>query len=158
MPITAGQKLTADLLVPIIAQMRQTVAQSISTSSGTAVTFGAEDVDTAGGHSTSSNTSRYVAQVAGWYQVSGAVSFASNGTGRRGSWLAVNGSNVNGSEAIVHTSTTNVISVPGRTMLVQLGIGDYVELLAWQDSGGSINTAVSGTQMSTMTVVLAYRT
>lgn len=157
MALAAMQKVTVDLLTPIIAQMRQTTLQSVNSSTFTALTFTTEDVDTAAGHSTSSNTSRYVATVAGWYQVSGAVCFANNATGRRGSAWAVNGTTLNGSEALVQTAS-NIISVPSRTMLVQLGIGDYVELMGWQESGGALNTAVTTTQQSTMTVVLIYRT
>jgi hypothetical protein len=32
-------------------------------------------------------------------------------------------------------------------------VGDYVEMQGFQDSGGNLNTAVSGEQMSSMDVV-----
>ena len=169
MSFVAFQKLSAAeaaaieaavaLLAPVVAELRQTAGQSLTHNTAAVVTFGAEDVDTHGGHSTVSNTSRYTAQVAGWYWCAGGVSFASNGTGRRAVWWRKNGTEVDGAESVVQTSTSGVITLPARSKLIQLAVGDYVELVAYQDSGVSINTSVAfAQQQSSMSISLQYRT
>lgn len=139
-------------LAPPLGRMRHTSAQSIPNATGTALSFGTEDVDSANGHSTSSNTSRYAAQYAGWYQLSGGVQFATNATGRRGCWWAVNGTVVNGSEANTPGSASGNAGPAARVIHVFLSVNDYVELCAFQDSGGSLNTAVTTSQQPTMEV------
>lgn len=144
------------LLKPPLAELRQTVAQSIPNGTFTAVLFDTEDVDQdylgGGGHSTSSNTSRYTANFAGWYQVSGGVSIAANAVGVRGCYWYVNGSPLNGTESMsVNSGATNHGSV-ARTKHVFLNLGDYVELFCYQTSGAPLNTAVSTFAQSSMTV------
>jgi hypothetical protein len=141
------------LLAPPIGQFRQTAAQTLTTGTWTAVTFDAEDVDSAGGHSTSSNTSRYTAVYTGWYRVSGGVGFTGNSTGRRGGRWAANGSLVSGSAIMLAATSTGSVAVPAKTMLVYLAVGDYVELQAYQESGGNLDTNVgSGDLYSLMAV------
>lgn len=137
---------------PPMAQLRQTGAQSLTNGVGTAVTFDTEDLDNFNGHDTTTNTSRYTCQAAGWYQVSGGVCFAANATGRRGGWWLKNGSVVAGSESIVpaHAST---VDTPLRTIIVSLAVADYVELAAFQDSGGALNTSVAAAQQHPMMTV-----
>lgn len=134
-------------------QMRQTVAQSITSGTFTAVTFDAEDLDYDNGHSTAANTDRYTANTTAWYSVSGGVSYAANATGMRGLRYTVNGTGVNGSEVNVQAGPASVTtSVPGRTMLVFLNSGDILRVEAFQNSGGALNTSVAGSQQSTLTV------
>ena len=95
------------------AFLRQTSNQSIVFGAWTAVTFDTEDVDTHSGHSTSVNTSRYTAAVAGWYHVVGRGSFAANSTGHRGVRIAKNGSVVNGSASYFQAATSDVWSSAG---------------------------------------------
>lgn len=146
-------------LQPPVAHMRNTVATSVTSGgTGVAVTFTTEDFDTANGHSTSVNTSRYTFPVDGKYRVSGGVSFAAAATGRRGCWWRKNGTDVNGSEAIIATIGAGApTSVPARSILIDVIATDWIELIAFQDSGGSVNTAVTATQQSTMSVELVYR-
>ncbi len=140
----------ADLLGdPPGGQFRQSVAQTLTSGSFTAITFTQEDYDNRGGHSTSSNTSRYTAQVAGRYQVSGAVAFVASATGRRGTQWRINGSVVNGSQLLLSSGDdADETQYPARTMTVFLSVGQYVELYAIQQSGGNLNTSVAdgGTQ------------
>lgn len=145
------------LTQPVVAELRATSVQSLTNGTGTAVNFDAEDIDSHGGHSTSVNTSRYTAQIAGWYQCTGAVSFASNATGRRGVWWQKNGADVTGSETAFVAAGTGVITIPARVKLIQLAVGDYVQMLAFQDSGGALNTSVTfAVQQPSMHVRLAY--
>lgn len=143
-------------LNPPHAELRQTVAQTLTTGVTAAVTFDVEDVDepaAAGGHSTSSNTSRYTAQYAGWYLVGGGVGFAANATGQRAAVWAVNGALLNGSQVMEQATSASNNKVGARTKLVYLNVGDYVELHAQQTSGGNLNTAVTASEQSSMSVL-----
>lgn len=143
MAILSGNRLTPARLNPALADLRQTVAQTLANNVWTAVTFGAEDIDTNGGHSTSSNTSRFTCTLAGTYLFVGGVSFATNATGQRYCRWHVNGSEVFG----VGANTDPVAAAPtmlaARPMLTTLAVGDYVELAAFQSSGANLDTYIS---------------
>ena len=125
-----------------VAVITQTTAQSNSTAS--AITFNATTVDTYGGHSNSTNNSRYTAQVAGWYWVRGNVLFVSNVTGNRSCQLYKNGTALTTSFVVYPAASTNYAAMGFETStLVFLNAGDYVELFASQDSGGALNTYVA---------------
>jgi hypothetical protein len=145
------------LLARPLAKVRQATLQSITTATFTSITMDAEDADTnVGGtaqHDLVTNNSRFTAVYPGWYQVSGGSGWAANATGRRGCRPAVNGVLINGSGTLVPTTAAGTCQVPARTDLVYLNVGDYVEMQGFQDSGGNLNTAVSGEQMSSMDVV-----
>lgn len=125
----------------------QGTGQSIGNSSFTAINFDSSSVDTYNGHSNSTNNSRYTAQVAGTYLISGGTGWAANATGGRGGSIYKNGSSPTGATVIVGTNTTaggvTVVSMPA--VLVQLNVGDYVELQAFQSiSSGSLSTNGGG--------------
>lgn len=135
-----------------LTRLRQTIAQSPATATWTAVTFDTEDVDYDSGHSTTINPSRYTAVTAGWYSVSAVLWFTGNATGGRFGALAVNGSGgasltggISGSE-VGHATVPNSgnLSIPIPEQLVHLNASDYVELYAFQNSGGALATIVSG--------------
>lgn len=146
----------AFLMAPPRAKMRQTSTQNLSTATWTSITFTTEDYDTdpsgAGGHSNSSNTSRYTAVYAGWYLVSGGVTFAANATGIRAARWAVNGSALDGTQATGQPVSGLPHSVAARAEAVYLNVGDYVELQGYQSSGGVLATVSSGDSQSSMTV------
>lgn len=148
-----------DLLQPPVANLRQIVAQGLTSGVAAPVTFTAEDFDSHGGHSNVTNTSRYTFQRDGRYRISGGVCFAANATGRRGGWWLLNGAIINGSESIIpaHAST---VDVPMRSILIDVIVGDYLEMAAFQDSGTSpLNTSVAAAQQqSSMSVNLVYWT
>lgn len=113
--------------------------QSILNNTFTAVLLDTEVYDPDGGHSTVTNTSRFTCQVAGRYQFDGTVAFASNATGFRAAKFQVNGatpSPVGSERAAAATSSFATVSVSTE---LQLAVGDYVELMAFQNSGGSLN-------------------
>jgi hypothetical protein len=123
----------------------QSVAQSLANNTWTPLSMDTEQLDSYGGHSTSSNTSRYVAQVAGWYTASGIYAAAVSGTGFRAVRLQVNGTAVFGCAAYVPNNGTAETGVVTPTRDIFLNVGDYVEVAGWQLSGGALNTHVSGT-------------
>lgn len=122
----------------------QTSTQSLADSTWTSLTFTTEDADTYSGHSTSSNTSRYTAQRAGWYTVCGVYAAAANSTGFRAVRLAVNGTRVAGTGVYLPNNGSSDGSYSTPTRDVFLAVNDYVEVQGWQNSGGSLNTAVGG--------------
>lgn len=122
---------------------RQTVAQVVTTATFTAITFGSEDVDNYNGHSTAALTSRYVCQLAGWYQVSGKVAWNGSATGRRGSDWRVNGAIVGGSQVIYAAGSASAVQLPAATMEVFLSAADYVELFGYHEHGSNLSTDVS---------------
>jgi hypothetical protein len=129
------------LLLPVVAAMRQTVAQSLANNTTTGVNMDTEDVDRDVGHSTSVNTSRYTSQTAGYYVVIGMGSAVGNAAGRVEVGVRVNGTTVYAFAAESNSTT----SAPHQCVVAMpfLAVGDYVELTLFQNSGGAINTAVA---------------
>lgn len=126
-----------------VAQLRRNSAQSVPTGTWTAINFTVEDIDSdpdgIGGHSTSSNTSRYTVRYPGLYQITGGVGWDANTTGRRGIRLAKNGTVIDGSAVLAPANSAGETAYPARPTLVTLDEGDYVEMQAYQASGGSLN-------------------
>lgn len=114
--------------------------QSLSNATQTAVTWQVEDFDTDGFHSTVSNTSRMTVPTGkdGKYLITVSIGYAFNASGRRAINFYKNGS-----------SYKSLFQVPplggsGSTVLtascvLSLVATDYVEIYAYQDSGGSLN-------------------
>lgn len=160
---TLGQNLAeavegqiARLDNPAVAQVRQTTAQTIANNTWTSLIFQVDDIDTHNGHLTgvSDNQRRYTAQVAGMYLLSGCVAWAASSAGQRWSRWARNGTEINGSLASAEANGSGQQMAVARTMVVSLGVGDYIELQAWQSSGGNLDTYVGVTAaQSSMTVV-----
>lgn len=142
-------------LGPPIAQMRQIVAQTITNATLTSITFTAEDVDTdvdgTGGHSTSVNTSRFVARYPGWYVCAGGISYAASAVGSRLCDFNVNGIAANGGRVWLPAHAA-VNAIAARSVKVYLAIGDFVELVGYQTSGGNLDTAVTGAEQSLFNV------
>lgn len=132
------------LVAPPIFQGRQAVAQTLTTAVFAAITFDAEDVDSAGGHSIVSNTSRYVAQYAGWYRSSGGMGVAANATGRRLTKWRINGTtDVNGSGIYLPATAASSFKMPAASVKFFLNVSDYAEMMGSQESGGNLNTAAT---------------
>lgn len=170
---TAGEIVTAAMLnsnvrdaigfvlAPPAAALRSTVAQSVPNSSWTSIAFATEDVDNDGGHSTTTNTSRYTAQTPGWYRVNGgSVGFTGNSTGTRRTRLAVNGAPLSASQVLIVASAAVAMSLPVVGAEFYLAVGDYVEVQAYQDvttpAGGALTTVSAPTEaQSGVTLVWA---
>jgi hypothetical protein len=124
--------------IPICTQF-QSVTQTLTTS-GTnyAVTCDSTAVDTYGGHSNSTNSSRYTAQVAGWYLCAGAVCFNGGGGGTyRKCQIYKNAVVVAYAAAqVALVSGAFATTVPVAPTIVFLAVGDYVEIYATCDSAG----------------------
>lgn len=130
----------------------QSSAQSISSATFASITLDQETIDSDGGHSTSTNPSRYVIQVPGTYFIIGEACFPSNGTGNRGSRIQVNAANVQGAAAMIPTAGGNACGAPCGA-LVALNAGDFVEVQGFQSSGGALNTATATDLSSSLKVL-----
>lgn len=121
----------------------QTTIQSVASGTYTPVNIDTSVVDTYSGHSNVTNNSRYTSQLAGYYLVIGQVAIAPNATGNRAPTLAIGGVAVTiGSQQLPNSGagTNSVIQVSG---IWQLGAGAYIEVWAYQGSGGSLNTVTT---------------
>jgi hypothetical protein len=131
------------LMAPPSFRAHAEVAQALADGAWVSLTLDTEEFDNYGGHSTTTNTSRYTCQVAGIYLLAGNAAFSTSTVGFRAVRFTVNGS-----ANPVHGSFVKTLPAPagnssgvGTTAMVQLNVGDYVELQANQSSGASLNTA-----------------
>jgi hypothetical protein len=156
---TTGQVLTADTTVsPYKVKwataasgstfagwlIYKTATQSIANSSSVFMTWESETYDTDAYHSTSSNTSRATipSGKAGKYLLVANIGWANGTTGERYVNIWKNGAGVAGAEnAGARNSFGNSNPQTQRCiMILDLAVGDYVEVRVVQTSGGSLNT------------------
>lgn len=121
--------------------------QSLTNNTETAVLFNTEDYDVGAMHDTASNTSRFTVPTGGdgLYLLTGTVDFIASATGIRYLRWRKNGA----------TAISGTMSQPGNasyntqlvhTVVAALVAGDYVELVAYQDSGGALNIGDAATR------------
>lgn len=118
------------------AQIGRSTDQSIPNSALTAVLWTTEVSDSHSGHSTSSNTSRYTAAVAGLYQVSCSLPWDPNATGVREMFFRVNGTTSYAGDRSQASSVATIMTAASR--LIRLAVNDYIEIVVWQNSGVSL--------------------
>jgi hypothetical protein len=144
------------LLNPPLLRVAQSAVQSLATGVWTSITFDATVIDTYGMHSNSTNNTRAVAIVPGWYWPSGVVAFAANSTSTRGARFAVNGTPVQGSAQFGPPTATGSLAYAAVSLPLFLNAGDYVELQASQATGGALNSLVATDLCSTMSLFLMH--
>jgi hypothetical protein len=154
MPIPAGGTIYAATLQLIdakpIAILQQTVTQSVANGAWAVLTFDSEITDPSNGHSTSTNTSRYTCQYAGWYRITGRAAFAANGTGSRGARIHKNGNYIQGAANLCGAGTlTGMVEC---SHVLQLAVGDYIEVAGGQNSGVALSTIFANEGASMMYV------
>lgn len=125
---------------------------SIANATFTAVAFDSERVDVGGMHSTSSNTSRLVvpADNAGWFDSKACASFTANATANRFAAIRLNGSTYLARQ-VQPACTVSATSDLAFSRDYQLIVGDYLELVVEQDSGGALNLLASTNYSPEMT-------
>lgn len=160
---TVGQLVTAALmnsniqalgnfvLAPPLASTYGSLGQSIPNNTLTPVLFDTNVLDSDSGHSTTTNTSRYVCQVVGTYLIFGALAFASNATGARNATAAKNGTVVSYIQGQIPANAATTTTTPYIGIL-PLAAGDYVEVWALQSSGGSLSTAGGACSLNVLRV------
>lgn len=113
---------------------------SIPNATATQVPLNAEQWDTDGMHSLVSNLARLTVVTAGRYRIAGELVFEANGTGNRQVDLKINGSSGEiisaAREPAPDGSLFSILHVEGEA---ELSVSDYVEMYAYQSSGGALN-------------------
>lgn len=109
---------------------------SIPSGVNTAVGFEFETTDNDSTHDTVTNNSRFICRTAGVYTILAQAQWQGTAGGnQRYAFLQKNGSQVIGTE---RRSTNSAGPATEVSALVELAVGDYVELIAFQDSGVAI--------------------
>lgn len=140
------------VLAPPVFSGYQTVTQSAANNTPIALTLDTESLDSDGGHSTTTNTSRYTATVAGTYLVLGSVAWASNATGLRTALIKLNGNSVRGSQIVSAPVSGAQWSGQCWAVVSMNGSTDYVEVWSNQTSGGTLSTYSGSDSASAMAV------
>lgn len=132
----------------VMASVSAAGSATVSSGSWTRLTSApTERIDTAGMHSTSSNTGRIYAPYDGYYRISGRVRFAAvsgANAGTREIRLRLNNlSTLEFSHAYRAAGTENATSYPFMYGAVYLTAGDFVEVQAFQDSGSNMQVTLA---------------
>jgi hypothetical protein len=119
--------------------LRKTANQSLSNNTNTAVTFDVENLDTNGFHDNSTNNSRITIPtgLGGKYLFNLTGRFAINSSGMRNIAIDINGSGGTGN--LVRVPGWNGLSIISASLILNLAAGDYVQFIAYQDSGGALD-------------------
>lgn len=125
---------------------QRTSNQSCANGAATAIPFTAVDLrDTDNFHSPASSPGRITVPtgLGGWYRIDWSMGFSANATGYRDGVIRVNGSTAVTPSRVRVPAVSGVTTFISSTALVSLNAGDYVELLAQQNSGGALNVDVA---------------
>lgn len=120
------------------AKVYRNTTQSIPNATPTVLVFNAEYFDTDAMHDSSgSYPSRLTATTIGKYVVTANVGFDANATGTRMVGIKLNGSTYVAQQTWAgFAGDSNIVSL---TATISMNVGDYVELFAYQTSGGALN-------------------
>lgn len=121
-----------------------------STNTWTTITFDSENFDTDSMHSTSTNTSRITipSGLAGKYVITANLAWTA-GVGARGLAIAKNGTRLNYD---FMNATTAFDTYQNSSVIVDLAVNDYIEIQAFQSTGGSLNV-YGGTDATTLSLI-----
>lgn len=132
-------QLPPAVLAPPSCQAFNSAAQSIPDSFGTVVALDSERYDTDTMHDNVTNNSRITFKTAGIYVVTFLSSWAANLTGDRQTNIRKNGSDFLGLNARKAVNSASIETGQGITIQEFFEVGEYVEALVKQDSGGALN-------------------
>lgn len=111
-----------------------------------ALALDSERWDTDAIHDLVTNNSRLTCVIAGIYEINGLVEFANNATGYRFARVLLNGATVLITDGELNLGASNdVWMVLAKHW--RLAVGDYIELQALQNSGGSLNAVAAELSM-----------
>lgn len=129
-------------------------SQSISNDTVTVISLAGETYDTNTLHDTATNNSRITLKTVGKWLVIATVSFSGDSTtGRRGTLIRLNGSTV--AQTISAPSPAGQTYVQSTTVVTASAVTDYVEMAAYQQSGGALNVVGNATDNGS-TFLIAY--
>lgn len=132
---------------PYVCTTTGTTTQSIPNSTQTVINWDFDYTDPAGLHNIASNNSAIYVKAAGWYQIQAQVQFVYNATGYREISLLKNGSSLDRTTAIV-APITGTAAYASTSILTYLIPGDYIEVRAFQNSGGALDVRTNQSAFS----------
>ena len=118
------------------------------------VSFNVEDVDTHNGHDNATNPTRFTVPSgwAGWYEISGGLVFDSvSTTGGRVAIIQKNGADVNGGWGPAMPGSVGQGAMT-RVLLLNLAVGDYIELCGRWAGGGTVGLDISTSNQATLNI------
>lgn len=129
--------------------LTRTSNQTISNATDTAIAWNSEIYDTDGFHDNTTNNSRITipSGKGGKYQFNFVLRWNGNSTGFRNHKLFINGSE--GGSLIRYTNLSADATIMNGSFVLDLAAGDYVQLYAFQSSGGNLDLSFeASTQLS----------
>lgn len=127
----------------IYARVNHGASQSIADATHVALAFNAEREDTDTIHDGVTNNSRLTCKTAGVYVISGNAAFAANATGARGLGIRFGGSIFLALNFLHNTGSAGAETILNVSTIYRLAVNQYVELTAYQSSGGALNVLAS---------------
>ncbi len=128
------------------ARARRTTNLSLSNGLPALIAFDAEDYDTDAIHDLVTNTTRLTCRTAGVYDIKAGVRFAANATGYRQVYIQRNSSSANTIGAELRNASAVGPTDLNVSTSYKLAVGDYIEVVATQDSGGALDLSAAGPQ------------
>lgn len=127
----------------IEARVYNSVALSILTGTLTSITFNSENYDNGNLHSTSVNTGRLTAPVAGLYEIGGSVQWQTNATNQRQLRIT---SSVGGTLVVENMMALTDGNQPLMVINTQFRLiaNEFVTLDVYQNSGSTLNIEAAG--------------
>lgn len=135
--VSENQRAYQDLVMYEACRVTNSANISIPDSTITNVTFDTEQFDTAGMHSTSSNTHKITIPVDGIYATGACLSWVANATGIREMAIQVNGSTI--VDETVQASTGGQLTTQNVKTIWKCTAGDVLTTVAYQTSGGALS-------------------
>ena len=119
-------------------RLTKSAVQSLANNTGAKITWDTETYDTNTFHDPSTNTSRITipAGKAGYYSISATGAIAGNSTGQRYYAYYINGVYTQNFGRAAGFSADTVLS---GTLVLNLAVADYIEVEAFQNSGGALD-------------------
>jgi hypothetical protein len=143
-----------DLNTPSCALVNSAAQSHTNNANWQAVLFDTEEFDTDNMHSTVTNTGRITINTAGLYVFTANVQFAASATGLRAIGYRLNGTGTNPpSFGRAQLGTPNAANEDGLTLttLRRMAIADWVEIDAFQSSGGTLGLSRAGAEYPRLT-------
>jgi hypothetical protein len=126
---------------PPMCRAYTNIAVTVNNGVSTAIDFNAERFDPYSMHSTVSNPQQiFASSGAGVYLVNAVVIWEASATGNRGVGLKVNGTTDIANQTNPAPTTAGYMTV---TTAWKFALDDYVELMCYQDSGGSLDVTTA---------------
>lgn len=131
---------TIALVESIGARAYHSLDQSLANNTNVTLAFNSERYDSDTIHDNTTNNSRLTCKTEGNYLIGGNVAFAGNATGIRQIGIVLNGSTTIAALRIPAISADSMLAI---STIYPLSVNDYVQITAYQSSGGSLNVLAS---------------